>query len=132
MWKNLSVGDIVKVQNNDFFPADLVLLSSSEPQGISFIETANLDGETNLKIRQGIPETSKILEAKDLVQLQGKAGKTGTIYNLYQTNQIIFRPTNTDASILCNYKDLSKVNLQTDTFMNTMEILKNLTVKFFH
>lgn len=66
MWQNLSVGDIVKVQNNDFFPADLVLLSSSEPQGISFIETANLDGETNLKIRQGIPETSKILEVKDL------------------------------------------------------------------
>lgn len=27
-WKDLVVGDIVKVQNNTFFPADLVLLSS--------------------------------------------------------------------------------------------------------
>ncbi|KAL0839950.1 hypothetical protein ABMA28_016563 [Loxostege sticticalis] len=59
-WEKLQVGDICKVLNNQFFPADLVLLSSSEPQGISFIETSNLDGETNLKIRQASPETAKL------------------------------------------------------------------------
>ncbi|XP_050362424.1 probable phospholipid-transporting ATPase IA isoform X4 [Nymphalis io] len=57
-WEKLQVGDICKVLNNQFFPADLVLLASSEPQGISFIETSNLDGETNLKIRQASPDTS--------------------------------------------------------------------------
>ena len=86
MWKNLGVGDIVKVQNNDFFPADLVQLSSSEPQGISFIETANLDGETNLKIRQGIPETSRILEVKDLVQLHGTIESEPPNRHLYEYN----------------------------------------------
>lgn len=80
------VGDIVKVQNNDFFPADLVLLSSSEPQGISFIETSNLDGETNLKIRQGIAETSKIVEVKDLVQLQGTIESEPPNRHLYEYN----------------------------------------------
>lgn len=38
----------------------------SEPQGISSIETSNLDGETNLKIRQALPETSKFLDTTDL------------------------------------------------------------------
>ncbi|XP_030237938.1 probable phospholipid-transporting ATPase IA isoform X6 [Drosophila navojoa] len=71
-WSELTVGDIIKVVIDTFFPADLILLSSSEPQGMCFIETANLDGETNLKIRQGMPSTAKLLDTKDLTQLQGK------------------------------------------------------------
>ncbi|XP_026745960.1 probable phospholipid-transporting ATPase IA isoform X2 [Trichoplusia ni] len=59
-WEQMLVGDICKIVNNQFFPADIVLLSSSEPQGISFIETSNLDGETNLKIRQAHPDTARL------------------------------------------------------------------------
>ncbi|KDR21171.1 putative phospholipid-transporting ATPase IA, partial [Zootermopsis nevadensis] len=70
-WLNVAVGDIVKVHNNTFFPADLAILSSSEPQAICYIETSNLDGETNLKIRQAIPETARLLEIKDLTQFTG-------------------------------------------------------------
>lgn len=36
-----------------------------------YIETMNLDGETNLKIRQGLPETSHFVEASDLMRLKG-------------------------------------------------------------
>lgn len=70
-WRRLLVGDIVKIHNNTFFPADMILLSSSEPQAMSFIETSNLDGETNLKIRQGVASTSRLLETRDLLGLNG-------------------------------------------------------------
>ncbi|XP_035892780.1 probable phospholipid-transporting ATPase IA isoform X4 [Anopheles stephensi] len=88
-WQELSVGDIVKVLNNTFFPADLVLLSSSEPQGMSFIETSNLDGETNLKIRQGVPTTSKILETKDFNQFRGTLESEPPNRHLYEFNGVL-------------------------------------------
>ncbi|VDK80983.1 unnamed protein product [Litomosoides sigmodontis] len=61
LWKNLKVGDIVRVENDQMFPADMALLSSSEALGIAYIETSNLDGETNLKIRQGLECTSDLI-----------------------------------------------------------------------
>ena len=47
--ENLLVGDIVRVEKNQVFPADMVMVSSSDPSGITFVETSNLDGERNLK-----------------------------------------------------------------------------------
>ncbi len=48
----LVVGDIVKVEDEDTFAADLILLSSSHEGGFTFIQTSSLDGEKNLKKRQ--------------------------------------------------------------------------------
>ncbi|KAK8465883.1 hypothetical protein PHAVU_009G201600 [Phaseolus vulgaris] len=61
-WKDLKVGDIVKVEKDEFFPADLILLSSSYDDAICYVETMNLDGETNLKLKQALEETSKLQE----------------------------------------------------------------------
>jgi phospholipid-transporting ATPase len=47
------------------------LLSSSEPDALCYIETANLDGETNLKIRQGRPETAGILSSHQANEMSG-------------------------------------------------------------
>ncbi|RHY53560.1 hypothetical protein DYB34_006566 [Aphanomyces astaci] len=50
-WADLHVGSIVKVHQNEIIPADMIILASSSPIGQCFTMTANLDGETNLKIR---------------------------------------------------------------------------------
>ncbi|KMS97426.1 hypothetical protein BVRB_5g127060 isoform B [Beta vulgaris subsp. vulgaris] len=54
---DLRVGDIVKVEKDEFFPADLILLSSSYDEAICYVETTNLDGETNLKLKQALEVT---------------------------------------------------------------------------
>jgi P-type E1-E2 ATPase len=52
MWKDIHCGDIVRVNQDEFIPCDLVILSSSDAKGVAYVETKNLDGETNLKMKQ--------------------------------------------------------------------------------
>uniref|UniRef100_A0A7N6FEE1 Phospholipid-transporting ATPase n=1 Tax=Anabas testudineus TaxID=64144 RepID=A0A7N6FEE1_ANATE len=47
-------------------------LHNSEPQGMCYIETSNLDGETNLKIRQGLQVTAEIKDIDSLMRLSGR------------------------------------------------------------
>uniref|UniRef100_A0A8D3D1T7 Phospholipid-transporting ATPase n=1 Tax=Scophthalmus maximus TaxID=52904 RepID=A0A8D3D1T7_SCOMX len=63
----IEVGDVIRVNGGDFVPADAVILASSEPQGMCYIETSNLDGETNLKIRQGLQMTAEIKDIDSLI-----------------------------------------------------------------
>ena len=64
-WRDIKLGDIIKVNNNQQFPADLLLLSTSDENGICYVETKNLDGETNLKFRQANKNIHDLIYGKD-------------------------------------------------------------------
>ena len=50
-WKNIRVGEMIKVVDDEFIPCDILLIKVFDPKGVCFVETKNLDGETNLKVK---------------------------------------------------------------------------------
>lgn len=73
-WRNVQVGDIVRLERDEAAPADLVLLHSAGENGVAYIETMALDGETNLKSKQ---TTSSL--ARTCNTLEGIAASTAKI-----------------------------------------------------
>ena len=71
-WKDLEVGDVVRLEDRDWIPADLLLLASSAEDGTAFIDTMDLDGETNLK-RRTAHAKSQHLAKNDLKALPAAA-----------------------------------------------------------
>ncbi|KAH6755780.1 aminophospholipid ATPase 1 [Perilla frutescens var. hirtella] len=56
-WKDIRVGEIIKISKNETLPCDMVLLSTSDATGVAYVQTTNLDGESNLKTRYAKQET---------------------------------------------------------------------------
>ncbi|KAF1989986.1 phospholipid-translocating P-type ATPase [Aulographum hederae CBS 113979] len=106
-WKDVQVGDVVKLERDDTAPADLLLLHSEDENGVAYVETMALDGETNLKNKQATPSVAKrcdtverIAACKahftvedpnlDLYNFEGRvtvAGETSPLTN----NEVIYR-----------------------------------------
>lgn len=69
----IRVGDLVQVYDDEEVPCDLLLLKTGfvASEGVAFLETANLDGETDLKTRRARPETQS-LSINEISALRGR------------------------------------------------------------
>ncbi|CAL5869103.1 uncharacterized protein PFLUO_LOCUS3331 [Penicillium psychrofluorescens] len=88
-WKNLQVGDFVRLFNDDPVPADVVVLSTSDPDGACYIETKGLDGETNLKVRHALHCGRQVRHARDCEKAEFYIESEAPQPNLYSYNGAI-------------------------------------------
>lgn len=116
-WQNIRVGDIVRLRRDDSVPADIIILHATGHNGVAYIETMALDGETNLKSKQASSllakhcdtiEKLKNCEAEivsedpnaDLYKFEGRATLNGETRPLTM-NDVVYR-----GSILRNTDEL--------------------------
>lgn len=69
--KNIKCGNIIKVDENSTIPCDMILIYSSNSNKSCFITTANLDGESNLKIKQESIADSSLFSEDSLNNFKG-------------------------------------------------------------
>jgi phospholipid-transporting ATPase len=71
--KNLEVGDLIKIEEFNIIPADCFILTCSNNSKIAYIETANLDGEKNLKPKFCLPPIYNIMKnGEEIMRVRGK------------------------------------------------------------
>ncbi|KAG4992835.1 hypothetical protein JHK87_026292 [Glycine soja] len=63
-WKKIQAGEVVKIFADETIPADMVLLGTSDQSGLAYIQTMNLDGESNLKTRYARQETASAVASE--------------------------------------------------------------------
>ncbi|KAK9377760.1 uncharacterized protein V1513DRAFT_435181 [Lipomyces chichibuensis] len=108
-WKDINVGDVVKLSRNDWVPSDLLLLHADGMGDLAYVETAALDGETNLKSKVALQTladmcgTDELLVSSetradfvvedpntDLYNFEGNVTINGTKYSLSNDN-VLYR-----------------------------------------
>ncbi|KAK0727852.1 hypothetical protein B0T26DRAFT_638783 [Lasiosphaeria miniovina] len=106
-WQDVRVGDIIQLRRDDNLPADIILLHATGPNGVAYIETMALDGETNLKSKRACPLFAKhcnsiaemtSLDAEvvvedpnlDLYNFEGRATVKGETMPLTM-NEVVYR-----------------------------------------
>jgi phospholipid-translocating ATPase len=117
LWKKLEVGDIVLLRENEQVPADIVVLSTSDPDGLCYLETKNLDGETNLKPRKAVNATSRILSEGDIERSAFILDSEPPQPNLYLYNGVL------------RFQDRNSVQLKSEPVTINEMVLRGCSIR---
>ncbi|KAK7694057.1 hypothetical protein QCA50_003633 [Cerrena zonata] len=113
-WEDVRVGDLVKIMDNESIPADILICATSEEENVAFVETKNLDGETNLKSRTACPTLTHLRTAQEIANTKNtfhvNCGQPDT--NLYKLEAAVVQEDTTPA-------DISMVLLRGTVLRNT-------------
>lgn len=140
-WEQLKLGDVIKIKKDEYFPADLVIINTSGKEGECFIETKNLDGETNLKFKQANYLIKESFPSEYFLnKISGKLSLNEPNQNIYEFDGIIqlnddqnisfddskkiFRKENTHNSINTDFGNIYNKNI-IDESLNKLEDGKN-------
>ena len=63
-WSKVKIGNLIKVKKDENFPADMLIIYSSNKEKNFYLQTSNIDGETNLKERDALSYTQKLFSKK--------------------------------------------------------------------
>ncbi|XP_077408203.1 phospholipid-transporting ATPase IH isoform X3 [Vanacampus margaritifer] len=105
----LRVGDIVYVKEDESFPCDLILLSSSRDDGTCYVTTASLDGESSHKTYYAVQDTKAYNAEKEVdtihatiecEQPQPDLYKFVGRINIYMNNEPVARPLGSENLLL--------------------------------
>ncbi|KAJ6515969.1 phospholipid-translocating ATPase [Mycena sanguinolenta] len=118
-WEDVRIGDFVKIRDNESIPADILICATSEDENVAFIETKNLDGETNLKSRHAVAGLSHLNTAADCSNTLNafciKADRPDT--NMYKMNAAVVMGDETSPV------DLSMTLLRGTVLRNTQWVI---------
>ncbi|KAM3584181.1 hypothetical protein VKS41_003004 [Umbelopsis sp. WA50703] len=131
--EHVRVGDFLLLRNGDKVPSDCVLLASSDETGICFVETKDLDGETNLKARQAMSDTLQIQSGQECLDLHFYVEAEAPHPNLYHfdgTMVTLGRTDPQDAETTgrtsnANWEERSKLPITIDNMLLRGHVIRN-------
>ncbi|CAA9988409.1 guanylyl cyclase, putative [Plasmodium knowlesi strain H] len=71
-WMDLTVGSIIRLIENEQVPADILLLSCNNNEGLVYIETSLINGQTNLNKKSCVNETRNETSIYGICNIRGR------------------------------------------------------------
>ena len=136
--QDIHVGDIIKLSEDDEIPCDCVLLTSSDDSGDCFIQTTNLDGESNLKGRSSVGPTKDLRTPRSLGRWRGMVVCNAPDDNLERFDAQLFpdasrsHDDNNAVPLTANNLLLQATNLRNTEWVYAIAVYTGNDSKFGH